>query len=33
MNSLIRRIPTHLMVFGLYLVLVAFALLAVKNPV
>lgn len=33
MDSLIRRIPSNVLVFGLYLVLVAFAVLAIKNPV
>ncbi len=32
MTSLIRRIPPHVLVFGLYVVLVAFALLAFLNP-
>lgn len=33
MNSLIRRIPSTMLVFGLYLVLLTFAVLVFKNPV
>lgn len=32
MDSLIRRIPSNLLVAGLYIVLVAFALVAFANP-
>lgn len=33
MDSLIRRIPSHVLVAGLYIILVAFAIVAFKNPV
>lgn len=33
MNALIRRIPSLLLVVGLYLVLVAFAIVVFMNPV
>lgn len=32
MNSLIRRIPSHALVFGLYVILIAFAILVINNP-
>jgi len=32
MNSLIRRIPSHALVMGLYILLIAFAILVVNNP-
>jgi len=33
MDALIRRIPSHFLVAGLYILLVAFAVLAFANPV
>ena len=32
MNSLLRRIPSHALVMGLYVLLVAFALVVFNNP-
>ena len=32
MTPLIRRIPPQVLVFGLYIALIAFALVAVLNP-
>ena len=33
MDSLMRRIPSHWLVVGLYVALVAFAVIAFRNPV
>lgn len=33
MDALIRRIPSHVLVIGLYILLVGFAVLAFTNPV
>ncbi len=33
MDSLIRRIPSHLLVAGIYILIVAFAVVAFMNPV
>lgn len=33
MDSLIRRIPSHLLVVGIYILIVAFAVVAFMNPV
>lgn len=32
MDSLMRRIPSHWLVVGLYIALVAFAVIAFRNP-
>lgn len=33
MDSLIRRIPSHLLVVGIYILIVAFAVVVAMNPV
>jgi len=32
MNSLLQRIPPHALVIGLYAILIAFAVVAFRNP-